>query len=111
MSASRARGTRWETAVATYLRERGWPHAERRALNGNQDRGDIAGVIDVVIECKSAARHEPGPWLDEAHKEQANGRAAVGVVWFKRRGKTNPGAGFVLMDGHTFTHLLKEAGY
>lgn len=111
MSASKRRGTAWESAIVTYLQTRGWPHAERRALHGNHDRGDIAGVVGVVIEAKNATRVELAAWLDEANHEAANDRAPVGAVWFKRRGRTDPGKGFVLMDGHTFTQLLAEAGY
>jgi len=50
MSAARAKGTAWETAIVGYLRGRGAPHAERRALNGSNDRGDIAGIPGLVIE-------------------------------------------------------------
>lgn len=111
MSRNRAKGTSWESAVVTYLRGRGWPHAERRALSGANDRGDVAGVIGVVIECKNAAKVELAAWLDEASAERDNDRADLGVAWFKRRGKTNPGKGFVVMDGDTFTWLLRSAGY
>lgn len=49
MSKSKAKGTAAESAVVKYLREQGWPSAERRALNGASDRGDIAGVVGTVI--------------------------------------------------------------
>lgn len=111
MSASRAKGTRWESAIVTFLQSCGWPHVERRALNGAKDRGDIAGIPGVVIEAKSAARVELAAWLDEANAEALNDRAAYGVVWFKRRGRPDPGDGFVLMDGGSFIALLVEAGY
>ena len=110
-SRSKATGTRWESAIVTYLQARGWPHAERRALNGAMDRGDVAGVIGVVIEAKCATRVDLAGWLDEAQQERANDRADLGAVWFKRRGRTSPGAGYVLMDGDTFTDLLRKAGY
>jgi predicted lipoprotein len=111
MSKSRRVGTAWESAVVTYLRERGWPYAERRALAGSNDRGDIAGVVGVVIEAKSVARVELAAFLDEAHVEAANDRADMGVVWLKRRGRTSAREGYVVMDGETFTRLLSDAGY
>lgn len=111
MSRERAKGTRWESAIVDYLRERGWPHAERRSLNGAKDRGDIAGVIGVVIEAKDHARHEIGAWLDEAKRERDNAHADLGVAWFHRRGKAGAKDGYVLMDGETFTWLLRSAGY
>lgn len=111
MSASRAKGTAFETAVVAYLRERGWVGAERRALNGNRDRGDVTGVVGLVVEVKSAARLELSAWLEEAQVEAANDHADLGVVWIKRRGRSHPARGYVVMDGHTFTELLKRAGY
>lgn len=111
MSANKRKGTAWETRIVDYLRGCGWPHVERRALNGAKDRGDVAGIPGVVIEAKSAARVELAAWLDEARREQANDRADLGVVWFKRARKSDAGSGYVLMDGETFADLLKKAGY
>lgn len=111
MSRSRTKGTAWESALVDYLRANGAPHAERRALNGAKDRGDIAGVPGVVIEAKSAAKVELGVWVDEAETERVNDGAEVGAVWFKRRGYTSPARAYVAMDGETFVHLLAAAGY
>lgn len=113
MSRAKARGTAWETAIVTYLRARGWPHAERRALAGKDDKGDIAGVAAgaVCIEAKNAARLELAAWLDEATVETRNADARIGAVWIRRRGRTSPADGYIVMDGHTFTQLLEEAGY
>ena len=111
MSAARRKGTSWESAIVTYLQERGWIHAERRALAGRDDRGDIAGLPGVCIEAKSAARHELAQWWEQAKVERRNANAETTCVWFKRRGKTSPAEGFVLMDGETYTALLKAAGW
>ncbi len=111
MSRSKATGTAWETRVVQYLRECGWPQAERRALSGAQDKGDLLGIPGLVIEAKACTKHSLAEWLDEATVERDNANARHGVVWFKRRGYTSPGRAFVLMDGETFTNLLAEAGY
>lgn len=111
MSSSRRKGTAWETRGVAYLRERGWPYAERRALHGNHDRGDVAGIPGLVVEFKAAKRHELAAWVDEANTEAINARADLGVAWVKRRGRSSPGDGFVVMDGETFTFLLAAAGY
>lgn len=111
MSASRRKGTTWETAIVQYLRDNGAPHAERRALNGNKDRGDIAGIPGVVIEAKSAARITLAQWADETEQERRNDRAAVGACWIKRRGKASPGHGYVVLTGERFLGLLAAAGY
>lgn len=104
-------GTSWESAICAYLVERGWIHAERRRLAGSADKGDIAGIPGVVIEAKNTKGHDLAAALDEANTEAANAHAAHGVAWIKRRGKTSPEHGYVVLDGATFTALLKEAGY
>lgn len=111
MTAARGKGTRWETKIVDYLRTNGVPHAERRAMNGAQDRGDIAGVPGVCIEAKNAARVELGAWLDEAETERRNDGAALAVVWHHRRGKGSPADAYVTMTGATLVQLLTAAGY
>jgi hypothetical protein len=48
-------------------------------------------------------------WLDEATRETGAGER--GAVWFKRRGRSSPADGFVLMDGETFVKLLIDGGF
>lgn len=108
MSAAKRKGTAAETAIVTYLRSIGFIHAERRALNGTQDRGDIAGIPAVVIEAKNCARQELAAWVGEAETERDNDGASLGVVWHKRRGKADPRDWFVTMSGEQFAHLLRE---
>lgn len=104
-------GTRWETAIVRHLIDCGWPHTERRRLTGAYDKGDIAGIPGVVIEAKNTAAVNMAGFLDEAEIEKVNANAAVGVAWIKRRGKPDPGDGYVLMTGNQFTALLRDAGY
>ncbi len=112
MSASKRKGTTWESAIVDYLRANGAPQAERRAPSGTKDRGDIAGVPSTVIEAKSCARTELAAWLDEAEAERRNDNMApVAVLWHKRRGKASPGQAFVTMTGAQFINLLRTAGY
>lgn len=111
MSRSKAKGTRWESELVGYLRANGVPHAERRALAGTLDRGDIAGIPGVVIEAKSAARLDLAGWLAEAEQERANDHATHGIVWAKRTGKASAADGYVVMTGAALVQLLTEAGY
>lgn len=113
MSKSKARGTAWESEIVKFLRACGWPHVERRSLNGANDRGDITGIPGVVVEAKAHAQYSGklAGWLVEAETERLNDGSEVGVVWFKRRGKATAGDGFVLMDGKQFAWLLNEAGF
>lgn len=111
MSRSKQKGTRWESAIVGYLTEHGFSHAERRALTGSQDRGDIAGVPGWVLEAKNCSATSLGVWVDEALAEQANDGADYAAVWHHRRGKSSPADGFVTMTGATFVRLVRQAGY
>ena len=105
---ARGKGTHAESQVVTYLAEHGFPDAERRALNGAKDRGDIAGVPGVCIEVKNAARQCLAEWVDEAAEEGGNAHVPVNVVWHKRRGKGSPGQWFVTMSGEQFVKLIAD---
>jgi len=112
VSANKARGTAAETAVVRYLQAEGAIHAERRALRGKHDRGDVAGIPGVVIEVKDHARIDLAQFVDEAAREAWAGPVPeVGVAWIKRRGKGSPGDWYVAMTGAQFIGLLKDAGY
>jgi hypothetical protein len=111
MSASKKRGTSWESAIVRHLATEGFPHVERRALAGTSDRGDIAGIPGVVIEAKNCRAADLAGWVDEAAIEQANDGADYSAVWHHRRGKASAAEGYVTMTGATFTRLLRAAGY
>lgn len=109
MSAARARGTAAETKFVDYLRQF-YPWAERRALNGSKDRGDVAGVPGITVEVKAAKRMELGAWLRELDAEMINDRSDVGFLAVKPIGKTKGEDYFVVMRPDTVMRLLKEAG-
>lgn len=111
MSRQKAKGTRWESELVDTFHRAGFPHVERRALNGASDRGDLAGIPGLVVEAKDQARHSFAEWLDEAEQEATNDGDAHGVVWAHRRGKARGEDGYVVMTGATFLSLLIEAGY
>jgi len=111
VSDARRKGTAWESAIVDFLRRHGHPNAERRALGGAKDRGDIAGIPGMVIEAKAAKTILLGPWLDETEQERDNDRASYGALWIKRRGYTCPGRSFVVMTGDDFVKLLADAGH
>lgn len=111
MSKQKAKGTKWETAIVAYLQHHGFPHAERRSLNGANDKGDINASPGLVIEAKDQARHSFAEWVDEAVTEGENADADTAVVWAHRRGKASPGDGYVVMTGHQFVKLVRSAGH
>lgn len=106
---NKTKGSAWERAIVEALRAAGWPHAERRLAGAALDRGDIAGVVGVVIEAKNKARLDLAEWIDEAEHERVNDNAWLGVVWHKRRGKAGAADGYVTMTGAAFLELLGDA--
>lgn len=91
-------GTAAESAVVKALRVNGFPGAERRALRGSLDMGDITGCgPGLVFEVKggNAARDasdgQVEAWLAETERERVNAGADVGVLVLQRRGKGRAG--------------------
>jgi Holliday junction resolvase len=106
MNPSKRKGTAFETLVVRYLQDHGFPYAERRALAGNADKGDIAGVPGIALECKATKAFTASTFVDEANIEAHNAGVPTGVAIVKRRGK-GAGDAYVLMDLETFTELIR----
>ncbi len=107
-SASKRKGSRWESSVVVLLKALGFGKAERRALNGTQDRGDIAGVDDLVIECKDVAQLRLREWIGEAQIEATRDGARIGVVALKRTGNADPAQGYAVVNLEEFLVLWSE---
>lgn len=106
---AKAKGREAETRVAQAYREDGYTEADRRVRNGKFDRGDIGGVPCVATEVKAEASYagKLSGWLAEAEAERQNAGAALGVVWHKRKGTTDPREWYVTMTGATWLTVLK----
>lgn len=107
-------GTVTETAVVRYLRTAGFPHAERRALRGTLDAGDITGVLGVAVSVKGGQMALTASdaliqlWLDELMGKQVfNAGADVGILVLPRRGigTANAGRWWAVMPGHQYEQL------
>lgn len=83
MSKAKAKGTTAEREVVRYL-QNWWPAAERRALSGNRDRGDVAGIRNLVVEVKAAKAQLIGPWQRETLIEMANDGSLFCMLVVKR---------------------------
>jgi hypothetical protein len=89
-------GTRAESAVVKVLRDNGWPAAERRALTGGKDQGDITGTPGIAWEvkggeaAKTVTRGNPdkrlADWLEQTETERLHASAHVGVLVLAREG-------------------------
>ena len=89
----KAIGTAAETAVVRYLAAHGFPAAERRALHGATDLGDITGTPSLCWEvkggdaAKDASDNQIADWMDEAQTEAGNAGATYGFLIVARRRK------------------------
>lgn len=105
------KGTAGESAVVSFLRTQGFPYAERLALQGGKDRGDITGIPGIVIEVKACQEYAFNAWLREARVERDNAGADFGLVVAKPRmvGTTRTGQWYALMYALDFL-TLAQAG-
>lgn len=108
MSASKRKGTAWESAVVNFLRANGFPAVERRALSGSADRGDVAGVSGWVIEAKATRSIDLAQAVDEARTEAANAGASWHAAVIKRRMRP-AGDGYAVMSLAQLARLIAAA--
>lgn len=111
---SKNRGTAWETAVVKYLRENGFPGAERRALSGSNDKGDITVCPGIIAECKDWADYGDGDvadWWKQTATERKNANAAIGLLVVKRAYRPTGMAWCWMQDGWGYwsAYMLQDA--
>ena len=110
MSKSKQKGTLAETAVAEYLKKT-WPAVERRTLGGANDKGDIAGVPNCVVEVKNQRTYKISEWLKETEQERANAGTDFGILVVKPNGvgvsRTQDWWAIVSLE--TLTQLIKDS--
>ena len=109
-SAAKRKGTQGgEIPAVNWLKENGFPYADRRLAGATLDKGDISGIPGVTIEIKNHAKMDLAGWIEELKVEMANDKAWTGVVWHKRKGKSSPGDWYATLPGSVYIDLLKKA--
>lgn len=109
---ARRKGANAERAVAAWLQDNGFPHAERRLSGAENDRGDIAELGGgLVIEVKNQASLDLAGWVRQLENELINARADVGAVIAKRRSHTNVDDWYAILPARVLVRLLRDAGY
>ena len=65
-----------------------WPDAERRALHGSQDLGDVVlpRNIDLTIEIKNQRTYNFPAWFKQMQDEQINAKTNRGLLIVKPNG-------------------------
>lgn len=93
---NRRRGITAERHLVTWLRQNGWPDAERSVVTGYKtntrqrpDGGDITGTPGIVWSLKDHAVERIAAWWTEL--ESMQGGPTVRLLVVKRRGTADPG--------------------
>ena len=113
MSKAKQKGTSAESALVKYLQANGFPMAERRALTGSLDQGDITGTPCLAWEVKNHKAYHIPEWLRETEIETGNAKADFGILAVKPNGVGlgNAGQWWAIMTMDQMVKLLREEGY
>ena len=105
---NKVKGNIAERAVVTYLRDRGFIHAERSRSGWTDDRGDIDGLPGVCIEVKNEKRINLAGYMAELERETLAAHADTGVCVVKRRGTSDVAEWYAVMPMSMWVTLMKE---
>ena len=104
---SKQKGTAFETLVVEYLKSRGLD-CERRALHGNTDKGDVAGVKGWTFELKNRKSLDIGGAIDEAKLEAHNARTRWFAAIIKRPRKGQAAEAIAAMPLSLLVTIIRE---
>lgn len=113
MNRPKAIGTAAESATVRYLQANGFDNAERRALRGTADAGDITGTPGLCWSVKGGKAAENASdldidrWLSELATQVAHAGARHGILVLKRRavGPGNAGNWWAVLTSGNLTWL------
>ena len=111
MSANKAKGTAWETALVrslgAFFDGRYGLEPRRVAQEGFQDTGDLHGLGPFIGQAKNWKSWEAAirEGLDGAEKQKGHAKADYGVA-FVKRARRSVGDGYAVMTVATFARLL-----
>lgn len=88
-TANARKGSETERMVARYLREHGWPEADRRLREGRaDDQGDIDGVPLTVIQVKYVAANRLPAWVNDTIKQRDHAKAPLCLLVVRTKFRT-----------------------
>lgn len=108
-SPQKRKGSAFELDIVQYLKEHGFPYAERAYGGGRpDDRGDINGIVGWTIEAKNRKEMDLAGWCSEAAGEATNAHSRFWAVIAKRRNRSIADA-YVVISLAQFAALLADA--
>lgn len=105
MSSNSRKGYAGERPIELLLQEHGLPGADRPRAGRQRDCGDFGGV-PLVISAKNHGRLDLAGWVSDLESQVVNAGANSGVVWHKKRGKSDPRDWYVTTSGRLFLPIL-----
>jgi hypothetical protein len=109
------KGREAENFTASYLKEHGFPHMERRTKKGRLDQGDLTGSPGLMWEVKylgRGVRARMAEWMHEVDNQIVNANADYGILVVKPPGFGERQAGkfWAVMRWECWLNLLGQAG-
>lgn len=109
-------GTKAESAVVKVLTANGFPQAERRALRGERDAGDLTGTPGICWSVKggdqarNASDLDIERWLADLATQMRHARADIGVLVVQRKGvgEANAHRWWAIMPAFQLADLAAE---
>lgn len=83
------KGNKFERECVEYLRAHGFSQAARTLAGARDDRADISGIPNAVIQCKNHNRLALAEWVDESMAQMENAGVTRSFVFHKRKGVTD----------------------
>lgn len=112
MTRPKDKGTQAESWSVEYLASNGFPYAERIALSGANDKGDVKVCPGVIAEVKNCKDMKLPAWFAELDAEIGNSNAKHGFLILKAAGvgRSRVGKWHAGMTVEGFSALHEEAG-
>lgn len=104
---SKQKGTAWESALVTFLREHHNPAAHRNVQMGRLDIGDIDGYYLHALEAKAEKSITLSAYIAQANREAVHAGQPFGCAVVKRRMK-GTADGYVVRDLATDVRLMNR---
>lgn len=117
--ANNAKGKRAERDVVNWLRDHGFPGAERAVRTGYTangrsaaDPGDVTGTPGIVWQVKDVAREDIERWLAETEAQRLGGPGAkpaeLGILVVRRRGTADVGRWWAWLPIDQLSHVMAD---
>ena len=109
-SPNKRKGDRAELDSSAWFQVNGWPNADRSLGAGRrEDRGDLTGIRRFCVQVKDHAQFRINTWIPEMLEQKRRSGAEFGVLLLKRRGTSDVGRWYAVLEVEDLNRLMIEA--